>query len=701
MRDPRPLPRPDPAPDAAAPGAFRAPRETEAVRFSDVAAFFRRHRVALVAPPVAFLLLAALHVLTATPLYTASARLLVDAQGARALEGGGAQEVQVDAATIESHVESVRSVQILSRALDALGGPGEAGGRGALAVRDLEESLTIRRVGQSRLVEVSAVAEGPERAARVANAVAEAYVREQVEARSAEAGRAALWLERRAEELRARLAEVNGEIEAFKARSGIVETASGPLEEQRVSDLGAQLAQAEAQAAEARARLGRVEAVLRADPRDATVAEAFSSEAVARLRREYQDAAAREAEFVARYGADHPAARRQGEALRELGAALAAEMERIAAKVRSDHEIAQAREEAARAALAQAVERAAAARQARARLRELEGEAEIHRNGFQDALRRHAAALQQRTFPIAEARIASAAVPPPVRSHPRPALELAFALVLGCVVGVGAATVRNHLDRGVRRPGRIRDALGVPCLASVPRTGGGRARERHADVVADPLSGFADALREVKTSLDVARSVGRVHAVGVVSARAGEGRSTVAANLAALFAQGGTPTLLVDADMRAAGLSAALGAKGRPGLAEVLAGRLPAEAAELEGGGPGGARFLPAAAEAPIPGSSDLLGSEAMRDYAAGARGRSGLVLVDLPPILAVPDARAAGPALDAAVLVAEWGRTPMDALARCVEALEGAQVQVLGVVLNKVDPHEIERERSGAAGRG
>jgi succinoglycan biosynthesis transport protein ExoP len=306
--------------------------------------------------------------------------------------------------------------------------------------------------------------------------------------------------------------------------------------------------------------------------------------------------------------------------------------------------------------------------------------------------------VQQQSFPVTEARIISRAVPPTTASEPRLSLVLALCLALGCGVGGVLGAFREFRDRFFRTGEQVRDILGLEYLGSVPlvqpQTGSRplaepvkgeiyRKNELSGFATEHPSSAFAETLRSARIAVDV--HIDRPHKViGIVSMLPGEGKSTIAVNFAQALA-GSARTLLIDADLRNPGATRALGQHAEEGLLEVL----------LEGVAPAsamladpvtGLKFLPAVVRRRIPHSSELLASAAMTRLLAQVAGEFDYIVLDLPPLGPVVDARAIAPRVDGFIMVVEWGETSRKAVKETLDAEPQIAGRCLGVILNKVD---------------
>jgi succinoglycan biosynthesis transport protein ExoP len=173
--------------------------------------------------------------------------------------------------------------------------------------------------------------------------------------------------------------------------------------------------------------------------------------------------------------------------------------------------------------------------------------------------------------------------------------------------------------------------------------------------------------------------------IGMVSVLTGEGKSTISMNLAEYLAKQGARTLLIDCDLRNAASSRALAPNAQSGLVEILLGSAPVSSA-IYRDEESGMVFLPASPKRSVPYSAELLASQAMADLLAAASNSFDYIVLDLPPLGPVIDARAIAGKVDAFVLVVEWGKTSRRLVRSKLQSERLIADKCIGVVLNKVD---------------
>jgi capsular exopolysaccharide synthesis family protein len=266
---------------------------------------------------------------------------------------------------------------------------------------------------------------------------------------------------------------------------------------------------------------------------------------------------------------------------------------------------------------------------------------------------------------------------------PRPMHNLALGVAMGLLIGVALGVVREIADTSVRETGKLSELAGAPVLACIPLDR--KARRRGGPVLSDTGSPRAEALRQLRTTVQYADRARPVKTLTVTSAMPGEGRSATACGLAILFAETGRRVLIVDAELRRPRLAAFLGREGSAGLTTVLVG-----AASLDQVlQPWGAGLWLLSSGHPPPNPSELLGSQRMGDLLDELRGRFDLVIVDSPPLLPVADGAVVAARTDGALLLVRSRKTKAAQVTAAARALHRVDARLLGCVFTMVKPRQ------------
>ncbi len=282
----------------------------------------------------------------------------------------------------------------------------------------------------------------------------------------------------------------------------------------------------------------------------------------------------------------------------------------------------------------------------------------------------------QRSMPMSPARIWERAEPASAPSKPKVLLNMALAVVVGLIVGIGLAFFLEYLDTSVKTMEDVENFLQVPVLAVVPKDI--RLLLEHPEATAD-----AEAYRILRTNVEFNRQSPDANTLTFVSGGAGEGKSTTLANLAYTFAQGGYNTLVVDADLRRPTQHRFFGVDGDRGLTDFLTTDIDLEDVVQATQSPN--LFILPSGKLPFD-AVGVLNSQRMMDLIAQVKNRFDVVFFDSPPILGVSDASVLVRAVDLTVVVVQHRRFPRAMLQRVKQAVLNVGGNILGVVLNNVD---------------
>jgi polysaccharide biosynthesis transport protein len=687
------------------------------------------------------LVLVMIYLMTARPMYTANARILMDTRQTQVLDkDSGVTNALIDPGYVDSQVEIINSddlilsiVRRLELAKDpetngsepgiialvigkvtSLFGSGGAASQERIergAVGAIQRNLKVERVLNTYVLSLSFRSLNPDKAAQIANAIADAYIVGALEAKYQSTKRAGEWLQQRSAELREQATASDRAVQTFKAQNNIVGTSRGLMSEQQLSDVNTQLIQARAATAEAKARLDRIEAISDKDIAQPTVTDALNNTVITRLRAQYLDLASQYADWSTRYGKTHQASVNLANRMEELRKAIADEVHRIADSYRSEYAIAKSRETSLEENMKTLVAQAGNTGQAQVKLRDLESTADSYRNLYNNFFEKQQQATQNQSFPISDARIISTAVKPDQKSSPRTLLSIAGGIIGGLCFGLGAAFSRELLSDVLRSPSEVEDELGVKCLGVLPDIPPTNVIARKARallpidnlptrrkgpslshyVVDHPFSRFAETLRNIKVSIDVARLTREVKVIGIVSSLPKEGKTTVAANFGHLTALTGHRTLLIDGDLHTRSLTRELAPNAKTGLLEAL--KEPRSLGyHIQRSKETGLDFLPSFVTSRMVNSADVMASKAMADMLLVMRENYEYIVIDLAPIMPVTDAKAVNHLVDGMVYVIEWGKTTRSALQESVSGSESIQKKLLGAVLNRANPKMLKR---------
>jgi capsular exopolysaccharide synthesis family protein len=275
---------------------------------------------------------------------------------------------------------------------------------------------------------------------------------------------------------------------------------------------------------------------------------------------------------------------------------------------------------------------------------------------------------------------------PSIPVSPRTKLDIAVAVLVGLVLGLGLAFLREVLDNTVKDPNELAEHSVLPVLGVVPWDK--RAMETPISFRADAHGSRAEGFRQLRTNLQFVDVDNPPSIIAVTSALPKEGKSHTALNLAAALAEGGLRVCLIEADLRKPSLARSLGLVGDVGLTTVLIGRAPV-ANVLQNAG----HNLAVLVSGPVPPNpSELLNSETFRATLKEVHSRVDVVVIDTAPLLPVADGAQIASLADATLLAVRAGKTTREQITRAIETLANVDVVPVGVILSMA-PH---RRRGG-----
>ena len=672
---------------------------------------FRKRWIALMICIEITLGLAAIYIAITPKKYAAVTTLLIDSRLAQ-LSQTDASATVVDQAAVESQIELLRSDKMLSSVIAKLGLMSDSEFVGAAttdvpvkadvaqqrAIAVLASNLWVYRVGRSYLVSVTYNSPNPTKAARVANEIASAYISDQIGAKVQTAKDQNSWLEAQVNETRSRVARSHLSVEEFKAISKNDSFVDYKVQ-QELNRLSDQAAHARTATIAVRTKLDSAEATLleitRGDGRslDENKLHAFADP-------DLDHDASRFVSLVARLQFGSPPVG-DDSAIELLQAEKAAVLDDIKARIssvasqqRADWVAATTNQQAAETALADMRFRDTRSRLVEERLRELETEAATSRSLYESYLNQLTHAAQQQPVPASDTRVISPAATPLSPSTPKKLLTFVLAGMSGVALGLAVTFMIENLDDVIRTRKQVESATEMPCIGIVPRIRRRRKRSAH---VASPerlrdgvpffnLSGShsnaVDSLRSLQLAAYNVESTMGASILGVTSAVAGEGKTTIAYNLALSARNAGRRVLLVDCNLRNPTLTTMVLPEGS-GLAPMF--ELEERVFEREG-----FDIVPASAQLTI-GGAELPDAGLLELLLAEARTRYDLVIVDFPAILPLSEVIAVVPQVDILVLVTRWGSTTMSQLRRALDRIADGNRRI-AVLLNLVRPRKLRQ---------
>lgn len=564
------------------------------------------------------------------------------------------------------------------------------------AIDTLADNISVARLRNTYIIEITYRSSSAAKAAAIANGIADAYLNDQVDSKLRATEAATEWLDKRVGDLKERVHRSERKVEEYKAANRLIDSEGHLLGEKELARQQEQYVLAQAETATARARYRQLEEMAGRNEDAGTLADVLQNATVSRLKERYADTTRQLAELTTRYGSLHPLIAKAKAESADVKSQLEREIDRIVANLKNEYEVAAVREAAIGTALDKLKQDSGTTSRAVVTLKELEREATAARNVYEGFLKRFEETAQQ-NLQLPDARIIEIAQPAEFPASPKRRQIAIGGTLAGFVAALALALLLEIANPTTIRPERIEASLALPHLSTVPIIAGRPARDsglavadvRH--IMERPQSQFSEAIRTLRIGID-ARAEPEAKVILLVSALPNDGKTMIASNLAHNYAMAGIKTLLIDADMRQAGLTNSFLPDAVAGLQEALTDGFELREAIVRERS-SGLHVLPAKGKLAVQSlAAELLSSKRFADGMRSLRNEFEIIVIDSPPLLPVVDARVIADHADQIVYVYNWQRTPRQLAQRAIRSLGINLDRLAGVVVNGVDESKLPK---------
>ena len=595
-------------------------------------------------------------------------------------------------------------------------------------LKNFEERLTVEPVKRSRLIEVTFESDDPNIAAQVVNTLTSAYIDANLEARWQAAQKASDWLSQQLLGMKAKLEKSEDELQKYGRGNGLLflETEKGTSENivvQRLRELQQELtkAQADRYAKESLYRLLE-------ERNYAELPGVFDNKLIQDLTSKLADLQRDQSRLSANFNPNYPRVKELQSQIDESKAMLDAERARAAAGIANDYKAAVSHEEMLQQAFVEQERQANDIAGKSVQYNILKREADTNKQLYVGLLEKLKETGVSSSLKATNIRVVDTAYPPKKFARPRILLDLSITLIVGMCLGIAAAFLQEHLDNTLKSSEDIERFLQIPSLGAVPAMElSANPRRMHGFQITAPLldaeklnkpnghighngsngakdgaqltppwnrievqdgsdhpnGALAEAFHGLRTSVLLSTAKRPPATLLVTSAQQGEGKTTVAANLAASLAQLGDSVLLIDADLRRPSLQKFFQVSRSTGLVNYLTGDRDWRSLVWQAA-PIGVSVLFCGPVPPNP--ADLLSSEYMRSLIREASKEYKFVVLDSPPLLNLSDSRILATLVDGVILVVGGGTTPRELVQRAYLSAVDAGSHVIGATINFAD---------------
>ena len=560
-----------------------------------------------------------------------------------------------------------------------------------IALASLSRNLTVSREDVASVLTIAFAWRDPVKAAKINNAILDTYISDGLAEKTKSTSVANKVAQERVEELKQQVKDADRAILEYKAANQLVGSDLLTLTHGQVGILQTQLTNAQVAMAEAKARMDRIAA----DP-EASALLVPDDDVTKKLRTELLDLSVRANDIQKLVGKDHLAVVKIRSRMEEVREAIASEQKRAAESFTKDYVLASARYDRISASIAEVVTSEGVNANKQGQLRELEGAAEALRRLYNGLLEQAGQRSRVESEPsiTSDVRVLMRATPPlETESSKKRLLILAGGSVLGLLLGGAIVLAKSFPFSVFRTSQQVTNATGLPC-AILPEvlSPDEKASLRTGEYVLNwPYSRFAQTLRSIWAAINNAQRETGAKVICVVSSNPGEGKTTIAINVAAHFAlRSATRVLVIDADFHRQSLTNSIAADASVGLREALA-KPTALAEYVVRNGRLNLDVLPCPLSERIPNAAEVLGAAEMEQLIEVARKTYDLVIIESPPMAAVVDYKMIARHCNGFLLVVEWGKTSQRLVLECLSDASVLLDRVLCVILNKADPAALQ----------
>ncbi|MDH3751429.1 MAG: polysaccharide biosynthesis tyrosine autokinase, partial [Gammaproteobacteria bacterium] len=547
--------------------------------------------------------------------------------------------------------------------------------------------LTIAPIGGTQLVRIHYDSPDPRLAANSADAHAGAYIENILESRLSVTQSASRWMAKRVDELRSKLQESEAALQAYREQEKLIDAGGvQSLPTLRINDLTARLVDARRRLSSA--RIAYLQVYGESSGSIESVPAILLNSAVQQFRQVQAQSEQKVAELAKRYGPKHPKMIAARSELAEATENLDAQQRAVSGGILAEYRAGQSEVSALERELDAAKQEYQEVSRKGAGLDELQREVETNRQLYELFYSRMRETAQTGDLDSVNARIVQAAVVPtvPIRPQKKAAVMMAFAFSLAA--GIAAAFLLEQLSNTIRSSSEVEDKIGLPLLGSVPMLSSRASKQAATAVLAEHEKGFGEAIRTIRTGLSLSDLDDPNKVILVTSSIVGEGKSTVAMNLALAFAKV-ERVLLLDGDMRRPSIARELNLdRSTPGLPELLASKANLNKCitfrddfNLEILKTGTVPLDPLEMLAPLRFSKIMNTLRTTYDR----------IIIDSPPLLHVSDAAVLSTHADSIVYVVKFDSTSTQQVKAGLQKLPRHHVPIAGIVLNQVDSRKAE----------
>ena len=545
------------------------------------------------------------------------------------------------------------------------------------------ENLTVQPVSNSQLVTINYDSTDPKLAADISNAIAKTFVRMNLEKRFDSASYSKEFLSENIQQVRQTLEKSEQALNDYAKQYGIVQDVDGEsTDTHSLKKLSEELVKVERERIEAEARYAQAK---NADLENPTIIAVLSKDSTLQTKggKLVQMIADRNSRIQSSSSGTSRKIRSLTRDIAKLRAEITAQADSVVASLESEAITAKSRQELIKQQLAELKSSAIATQGDSIKYNTLKREVDSNRILYTELLQQLKQVNVAGNSGTNNISIIDKAGIPYNKHKPKLRNNIAFGLLLGLMLGMGTAFLREFMDDTLKGSDELEKATGLPVLGLLPNIKSYSEEQIALLAHTEPRSPLAEAIRSLRTSLKFSTQYGAPRVTFITSSNPAEGKSSIALNLAIAYAQAGSKVLLVDADLRNPSIHHLLKLDNLEGLTNYLAGA--GEAKDISR--PCLVKQLRVVTSGPIPPDPvELLSGNRMTELLDVSMNEFDYIIIDGPPVIGLADALVLSNLADATILTVQAGKTQKASLMATLKRLDRTSGNIIGTLLTRVD---------------
>ncbi len=707
-------------------------------------AALQRHRKLIVLCSVTCFMLGFLYITVSVPLYTATTSLLIDPRQSAVMPNRLLQMMNFrENLILDSQIEVMHSSRMLEKVAEKasiyqnLEQPRNEllhSFRGALfgnaeqakqleketirkeAFQKFRDGLDVKRVKRTYVLDISYTADSRKKAKDLANIIADVYLEQELVTQYEASQRINQWLSEGVEKLREDLNVAEQKVHEYKSTKNIVNSPRREsINEQQLSELNTNLIIARTDTAQAKARYENLKSLLDEGSSEKIISNSTENKVLNNLRNQYIDLTQRSAKIRRGQGTKHQAYTTLEQQINDIQNLMREEHTRIVQGFENEYKIALSKQKKLQEELSAVSDNSFTDQHDQIELRELQRGANSLQDLYTNLLNNLNEQVQRQSAPFIQGRVISYATLPMDASWPNKPLILILSSVFGALLGVGLVFLRERLDSYIRKAEELEEATNRTCLGMITQvdflteqankkkksrdkktTKGFQEDvfEKITEMLGQQTSSLSEVMRTTQLAIKFSAPNETHKSVSLVSANPGEGKSTTSCFLAKHLAKTGAKVALIDCDFRRPSLTQLLYPKAETGFYELayeMEGLSPKECESAIDNichktGTPNLSFIPAKGSKTPTTNLNLIGSGQMGELIAKLRPNFDIILIDLPAIMNIADARAMADSIDSFIFLAHWGKTNQNMINNALTRSPEVADKIAGSLLTQVD---------------